>query len=76
VRRVLKEDPNIICRKMMKAPALTESDKLLRIEYARKNMSTNWNTVRKIGWIISIDCRHHLWYTVPHLFKVRSDYLE
>jgi transposase len=45
IRKVLKADPNIARRKMKVAPALREEDKPLRLEWARQNMKTDWNTV-------------------------------
>ncbi|CAO4366948.1 unnamed protein product [Caenorhabditis nigoni] len=45
VWRVLKDDPNIRRAVMCPAPRLTDDHKVRRLEFARKNMGTNWEKI-------------------------------
>uniref|UniRef100_A0A1I7UW61 Transposable element Tc3 transposase n=1 Tax=Caenorhabditis tropicalis TaxID=1561998 RepID=A0A1I7UW61_9PELO len=43
VWRALKEDPNIVRAVMRPAPSLTDFHKKCRLDFAKANMSTDWN---------------------------------
>lgn len=45
IRRTLHRSPHIVRAKMVKAPTLTSVHKEKRLEFARRNMSCNWNKV-------------------------------
>lgn len=46
VWRTIKRSKFIVRRKLKKAPKLTNDHKLRRLNFARENMSTDWNKVR------------------------------
>lgn len=45
IRQVLVKNPNIKRSKMKRAPNLTQSHKIKRLEFAKTNMNRQWNIV-------------------------------
>jgi transposase len=45
IRRVISKNPNLVRRKMKRAPALKEVHKRQRLEFARRNMNKDWSKV-------------------------------
>lgn len=45
VLNVLKASPRIVRARMRSAPALTPADMQIRLDWARRNMKTDWNLV-------------------------------
>lgn len=52
IRRTISKNPNLVRRKMKKAPALKEVHKRRRLEWARQNMNHDWSKVKGFWGLI------------------------